>query len=484
MTRMPRIFADQTQIGSALIRCIRVIRVLLFVVLFLGISPPTPAAEKVSYRNDVQPIFKRHCLGCHSSTKAKGKLNLETVAAMRKGGRTGPLFVAGKPDDSLLIEVVSGPEPSMPQKQPPLSMDKIDMLRKWIQAGAPDDSPTDKPRIEIKAPIVYRFAPAVTSVALSGDGKHVAAACRSEVVLIDVEGHSPPRRVVTASDLLTHVEFSPDGKLLATAGGTPGQYGEVRFLDPTNGKLLSARRVGKDTLFRGNFAPDGKAIALGGADGAIHVVPVDSKQPIRRFELHSDWILSVAYTPDGKMLVTGGRDKATKVANAQSGELLRTLDNSPELISAVAADNLFALSAGRARTLIAYEFKIALQGIQLTGGGNDARPINRRDQYARPLEGQPGEVHTLAVSGDRKLVAVAGNFGEVRVYQIANRQRVALINKVPAPVYSVALNANGSRLALGSKSGLVQIYELPSGKLLKSLVPVPVTVSARGKDSD
>ncbi|MGH7173151.1 MAG: c-type cytochrome domain-containing protein, partial [Gemmataceae bacterium] len=441
---------------------------------------PAPAAEpKVSYRNDVQPILKRHCWACHSSTKPKGKLSLDTVAGMRKGGRTGPLFSAGKPDESLLIEAISGPEPDMPKKQPPLSMEKIDILRRWIQAGAADDSPADKPRLEIKVPATYTFAPAITSVALSGDGKRLAAACRSEVVLIDVEGSAPPRRLPTDCDLLTHVEFSPDGKVLAAAGGTPSQYGEVRFLDPTNGKLLSARRVGKDTLFRGNFAPDSKAIALGGADGAVHVVPVDAKQPIRRFELHSDWVLSVAYTPDGKMLVTGGRDKATKVANAQSGALLRTLDNSTELISGVVADNLFALSAGRARSLIAYEFKTALVGIQLTGGGNDARPINRRNQYARPLETQAGEIHALAISGDHKLAAAAGNFGEVRVYQIANRQRVALIGKVPAPVYAVSLNANGSRLALGSKSGLVQIYELPKGKLLKSLVPVPVASGER-----
>jgi WD40 repeat protein len=446
--------------------------------LFLMVILPASAAEpKVSYRNDVEPILKRHCGGCHSSTKPKGKLSLDTVAAMRKGGRTGPLFQAGKPDGSLLIEAVSGPKPSMPKEQPPLSMEKIAIIRKWIESGAADDSPADKPRIEIKAPAIYTFAPAVTSVALSAAGKRVAAACRSEVVLLDVEGSAPPSRVATASDLLTHVEFSPDGKVLAASGGTPGQYGEVRFLDAANGKLLAARRVGKDTLFRGGFAPDGKAIALGGADGAVHVVPVDAKQPIRRFELHSDWVLSVAYTPDGKMLVSGGRDKATKIANAQSGELLRTLDNSTELISAVAADNLFALSAGRARTLLAYEFKIALEGIQLSGGGNDARPITRRDQYVRPLEAQAGEVHALAVSGDRKLVAVAGNFGETRVYQIANRQRVALIAKVPAPVYALSLNANGSRLALGSKSGQVLIYELPSGKLLKALEPVPVAAN-------
>jgi hypothetical protein len=41
-------------------------------------------------------------------------------------------------------------------------------------------------------------------------------------------------------------------------------------------------------------------------------------------------------------------------------------------------------------------------------------------------------------------------------------------------VYAVALDAKGSRLALGTKSGQVLVYELPSGKMIESLVPVPV----------
>ncbi len=438
-----------------------------------GVAVPAPAAEKVSYRNDVWPILKRHCWGCHSSTKPKGRLSMDSVALMRKGGRTGPLFLEGKPDDSLLIQSVSGPEPSMPQKQPPLSSEKIQILRNWVQAGAPDDTPADKVAVEVKAPQVYPFAPAVTSVAFSPDGKRLAAACRSEVVLVEFDNTAPPRRLATTSDWIGHVEFSPDGKLLAAAGGTPGQYGEVRFFD-AGGQAVSTRRVGKDTFFRGNFSPDGKWIALGGADGAVHVIPVDAKEPVRRFELHSDWVMDVACTPDGKMLVTGGRDKTTKIASAQTGELLRVLDTAAERIGAVASDGLFAISAGKARALVGFELKIALDGIPAAGGAADNKPITSRAQYARDFEGQAGEVLALALSGDRKLVAAAGVYADVRVYQVANRQRVALIPNVPVPVYAVALDAKGLRLALGTKSGQIQIYELPSGKMVKSLVPVPV----------
>jgi hypothetical protein len=450
-------------------------------VLGIALAADNAGAHKVSFRNDVEPILQRHCRGCHSSARAKGKLNMDSVAQMRKGGHSGPLFVPGKPDESRLIEVVSGPEPSMPQKQPPLSAEKIQILRQWVLAGGLDDTPPGADSTTTAVPQTYPFAPAVTAVAFDPDGKRLAAACSGEVVLVDVGGKIPPRRLATTSDWLSHIEFAPGGKILAAAGGSPGRYGEVTFFDPTTCKALTARRVGKDTLFRGNFSPDGKAIALGGPDGAIHVVPFDPSQPVRRFELHSDWVMDVAYTPDGKLLVSVGRDKATKIASAQTGELLRVLDSSPERMTAVAADSLFALSAGKARTLLAYDLKVALEGIPLTGAGLDSRPLTQRVQYARDFEPQLGEVLTLATSGDRKVVAAAGSFNEVRVYQVATRQRVALVANVPAPVYAIALNANGSRLALGSKTGLVQIYELPTGKLLQALVPVPVAAPLRAQ---
>lgn len=439
-----------------------------------------PANAEVSYRAAVWPILKRHCWGCHSAAEPKGGLKLDTVADMLKGGENGPLYVPGKPDESPLIKMISGERPAMPKKQPPLAANKIEILRRWVLAGAKDDSIPGDAAPAVKIPATYKHPAAITSVSLSPDGKLVAVACRSEVVLLDAEGDMPPRRLPTECDLLSHVEFSPDGSVVAAVGGSPGRFGEVRFFKVADGSVITSRKIGTDTLFRGNFAPDGKVIAVGGPDGAVHLVPVDAAAEIRRFELHSDWVFDVAYTPDGKMIVSGGRDKATKVSSAETGKLLRAVDASLDVISSVAANELFAVSAGRARTLIGYEFKTALEGVGVTGSGNGAQPILKRDQYVKPFEGQPNEVLDIATNADRKLLAVAGAFGEVRIYQIADRQRVALIGSVPATVYSVALNAAGNRLALGTKSGLLQIHELPSGKLLKSLIPVPIEAAASG----
>ncbi len=43
------------------------------------------ASRKVSYANDIAPLFKKSCIACHNSTKAKGKLNLESVDYMMQG---------------------------------------------------------------------------------------------------------------------------------------------------------------------------------------------------------------------------------------------------------------------------------------------------------------------------------------------------------------------------------------------------------------
>ncbi|MBQ17195.1 MAG: hypothetical protein CMJ65_08720 [Planctomycetaceae bacterium] len=439
------------------------------------------AAEPISYRRQVWPILKRHCWSCHSGKKPGGRLSLTTAEAIQRGGESGRLLVPGKPEESLLIEITGGNEPSMPPKGPPLSSAKIEILRRWIVQGAEVDKIAPPGEARIVIPREYTFPPAITSTAFSPDGSRIACACRSEVVVVQADGKGLPLRLPTRSDLINHVEFSADGKFLLAAGGTPSRYGEVCVFAVADGKQVLARRVGNDTLFRGGFSPDGTRVALGGADGAVYVIPLDAKAKVRRFELHSDWVVDVAWTPDGKKLVTAGRDKATKVASVETGKLLRTVDSSKERMSSVVTDGVFAVSAGKARTLIGYQLDVALQNVSVTGAGNGAKPITRRDQYTKNFEGQPGEVIDIALSGNRKSIAVAGLSTEVRIYSIADRKRTAIATGVRAPVFSVALNGDATLLAVGGQDGQLEVYRLPKVQRVFSRIPVPVRKSVAGK---
>src|SRR5438093_10529933 len=100
-------------------------------------------AKPVSYYHDLVPLLKRSCTGCHHPGKLKGELDLTSYAAFQKGGKHGAAFTAGKPQQSRIIEEVSGEEPNMPKEGDPLSKEEVALFERWIKEGAKDDTPPE-----------------------------------------------------------------------------------------------------------------------------------------------------------------------------------------------------------------------------------------------------------------------------------------------------------------------------------------------------
>ena len=98
-------------------------------------GPPARAAEP-DFATAVAPILERHCVRCHSAGSQQGDFSLTTATDMRESG----FVVAGQPDESHLLQVVTasadGEPPRMPQNGEPLSSAQIKTLRDWIAAGA------------------------------------------------------------------------------------------------------------------------------------------------------------------------------------------------------------------------------------------------------------------------------------------------------------------------------------------------------------
>jgi mono/diheme cytochrome c family protein len=112
---------------------------------------PVSAAPTVDYQKDVKPIFAARCASCHGAIRQKAGLRLDASPLIRKGSKNGPVLVAGKSGESLLIDAVLGKDRT---RMPPekdgeaLSQQQIDTLRAWIDQGgkAADEPIPEDPR--------------------------------------------------------------------------------------------------------------------------------------------------------------------------------------------------------------------------------------------------------------------------------------------------------------------------------------------------
>jgi hypothetical protein len=111
------------------------------IVLGLGITVILSAGAGTDdsgrlFREQVAPVLEKRCLHCHGAETHKGGLSLSSRAGVLRGGENGPAVVPGKPDESLLLEMVSGDAPEMPQKDRPLTREQVEGLRRWVEQGA------------------------------------------------------------------------------------------------------------------------------------------------------------------------------------------------------------------------------------------------------------------------------------------------------------------------------------------------------------
>jgi hypothetical protein len=96
-------------------------------------TPKKEDLKPVSFKTDVLPVLRTHCLNCHGAAgKPKGNVDLTTIAKIMKSGDT--MLVPGKPDKSDIYTSII--DLRMPKDRPKPSDKEIDILKNWILTGA------------------------------------------------------------------------------------------------------------------------------------------------------------------------------------------------------------------------------------------------------------------------------------------------------------------------------------------------------------
>ncbi|MSO21793.1 MAG: DUF1553 domain-containing protein [Acidobacteria bacterium] len=107
----------------------------------MGFANLAGADSRVDFKRDIQPIFEKNCIACHTSQAPQGGLIMESLDSLFKGGKKeGPSVIAGNSRKSPLVRSLRGEtEPRMPMGSDPLSQEQIERIAIWIdELGQPE----------------------------------------------------------------------------------------------------------------------------------------------------------------------------------------------------------------------------------------------------------------------------------------------------------------------------------------------------------
>lgn len=100
--------------------------------------PDVSDFRTVSYSRDIKLIFENKCVKCHGKDEPKGKLDLSNKEGVVAGAAGDPIYVADKPEESLIVTLILHPDDPMPpqDKGEPLTEEEKKEIIAWIAQGA------------------------------------------------------------------------------------------------------------------------------------------------------------------------------------------------------------------------------------------------------------------------------------------------------------------------------------------------------------
>lgn len=255
------------------------------------------------------------------------------------------------------------------------------------------------------------------------------------------------------------VEFSPDGKYIASVGAAPENW--IRISDAATGQLVRVLKGHTFDVTTLAFSPNGKLLATAGHDQTMRVWDVEAGHELFRLEDQGSGVsLSLIFTLDGKSIIGGStlRDRNFRVWSASTGREIRRIPADRSLTPCL------TLSPDGQRIACVHGPN-ALSLIDIEGG-----------ETAKVLNGHTVPTQGVIFSPDGKLIAsCAGNppgmnpgDGEVKLWDADSGREIRALARSSAGFLDLAFSPDGKRLATISRDHLVKVWDVETGRELMS----------------
>jgi WD40 repeat protein/tRNA A-37 threonylcarbamoyl transferase component Bud32 len=290
---------------------------------------------------------------------------------------------------------------------------------------------------------------AVLGLAFSHDDRWLATATSSGRVHVWNSTGGLENARLPGPAQIEAIAFSHDGRLLACAGRTHSQTGEIHVGDAEREKLLAVFKNARTSFLTVAFDRGGRHLAAAGDDQVLRIY--DLKQPARDPQLlkgHTGRILAVAFHPEENIIASGGEDETIRLWNAASGKLVQILP----------ADKTG--SNGHRNGVLALAF--SPDGRSLASGSYDktVRIWNWATTESRVFKGHAGTINGVAFSPNGRQIASASSDKSIRVWDVASGEDYLKLENLPEKVLSVSFHAHGQRLASVGADNNVRLWDL------------------------
>ena len=339
--------------------------------------------------------------------------------------------------------------------------------------------------------------PAVLAIHPNGDLLAVGLA-NGQIVLWDWATAQPLAHLEGHRNSLTSLAFAPHGRLLASSG-VDGQT--IVWDLPTNQPAYDPLRAHGGITWAVAFHPTNDWLATAGNDGVIRFWEASSGQSIRQpLALHTDWVTSLAFSPTGTHLASGSRDTSVIIwdlvrqrLDVNVGQLGAHQDLVWQVaynptggrLASVSQEGRFVVwnteefprqgPLATAAPLLAHEdwvvgIGFTAAGQQVVSASQDGRVVfwQRDTEPPTAVVREAGHgLNGLALSGDGRYVATAGQQGQITLWDVARREPIppALPNHDLEAVTALAFSPDSKWLAVGDTGGHITLWDVESRTL-------------------
>jgi hypothetical protein len=281
-------------------------------------------------------------------------------------------------------------------------------------------------------PPAYELPPVITALAYTPDSSVLAISGYHEILLFKADGSERVARLVGLSERIQSLAFSPDGKLLAMAGGSPCRFGEIQIWDVDNKKLKLSQTSTFDTLYGVSWSHDGTKVAFGCADNTLRALEVSSGKQVLYQGAHSDWVLGTTFSRESEYVASVSRDRSMKLTEVATQRFI---------------DNVTSITPG------------ALKGGLLTVA---RRPLKEKTMAKVPNDtpGAQAKVYDeLLIGGADGIPRLYKMHRETKRVIGDDANRVREFPALPGRIYSAAFNADGSLFVVGRGEGCEELTD-------------------------